>query len=173
MYYHVKTFAFYLMTLRQSMGDYDTDNLITNSEYEILVWFLYILTMLVGNIVFMNFIIAVVSESYESCMESMTNQIWMTKLEMIDECESMLPESLIEKYKAKWFPNVVVLRRVLGKPGSIGGVEDHWQGFIKQMKKHYDIENDVIKNEFKLVKSDITTLQEKMDQLTLNMESGF
>ncbi len=43
--------------------------------------------MLVGNIVFMNFIIAVVSESYENCMEKMIISIWMAKLEMIEECE--------------------------------------------------------------------------------------
>ncbi len=59
------------MALRQSLGDYDTTTLIANSEYEILIWILYILIMLVGNIVFMNFIIAVVSESYENCMERM------------------------------------------------------------------------------------------------------
>jgi len=47
--------------------------------------------MLVGNIVFMNFIIAVVSESYENCMEKMVQQIQLSKLEMIEECEAMLP----------------------------------------------------------------------------------
>jgi hypothetical protein len=60
------------MALRQSIGDYDSSTLITNSDFEILVWLLYILIMLVGNIVFMNFIIAVVSESYEYCMERKT-----------------------------------------------------------------------------------------------------
>ena len=57
------------MAMRQSIGDYDSSNLITNSDFEILVWILYILIMLVGNIVFMNFIIAVVSDSYDNCIE--------------------------------------------------------------------------------------------------------
>jgi len=36
---------------------------------KVLAWLLWFLISIVGNIVFMNFIIAVVSESYENCME--------------------------------------------------------------------------------------------------------
>ena len=63
-----KPVAFYFMAKKQSISDYDSSSLITNSDFEILVWILYISIMVVGNIVFMNFIIAVVSEFYEYCM---------------------------------------------------------------------------------------------------------
>ncbi len=59
--------------MRESIGDYDTDTL-TNldaTKFPILAWTLWFIVMLVGNIVFMNFIIAAVGESYEKCMLSM------------------------------------------------------------------------------------------------------
>jgi Ion transport protein len=66
-------FIFFLLSMRESIGDYDTDTL-TNRDatnFPFLSWTLWFIVMLVGNIVFMNFIIAVVSESYEKCMQSM------------------------------------------------------------------------------------------------------
>ena len=57
------------------MGDYDSSSLVSGSPYKILVWILWLLIMIVGNIVFMNFIIAVVSESYENCMERMVQSM--------------------------------------------------------------------------------------------------
>jgi hypothetical protein len=63
--------SFFVLALRQSVGDYDSSTLISGSQYKIIVWILWFLIMIVGNIVFMNFIIAVVSESYENCMERM------------------------------------------------------------------------------------------------------
>jgi hypothetical protein len=56
--------------LRQAIGDYDTSSIISGtSDFRILAWLLWFIILVIGNIVFMNFIIAVVSESYESCME--------------------------------------------------------------------------------------------------------
>ncbi len=60
-----------MLALRQSVGDYDSSTLVSGSKFKILVWIVWFLIMIVGNIVFMNFIIAVVSESYENCMERM------------------------------------------------------------------------------------------------------
>jgi hypothetical protein len=62
--------AFFVLALRQSIGDYDTQSLIDGSDnFKVLAWLLWFLISIVGNIVFMNFIIAVVSEAYENCME--------------------------------------------------------------------------------------------------------
>ena len=63
-------FFFFVMSMRESIGDYDTDTMTNPSAtpFPLLAWFLWFIVMLVGNIVFMNFIIAVVSESYEKCM---------------------------------------------------------------------------------------------------------
>jgi hypothetical protein len=59
-----------VIVLRQSIGDYDTSSIIEGTtEFKILAWLLWFLILIIGNIVFMNFIIAVVSESYENCMD--------------------------------------------------------------------------------------------------------
>jgi hypothetical protein len=59
-----------VIALRQAIGDYDTSSIIEGTkDFKILAWLLWFLILIIGNIVFMNFIIAVVSESYESCME--------------------------------------------------------------------------------------------------------
>jgi hypothetical protein len=46
--------------------------------------------MIVGNIVFMNFLIAVVSQTYENCMGKMVSEIERAKLSMIIECERVI-----------------------------------------------------------------------------------
>ena len=54
-----------VIVLRQSVGDYDTSSIIEGSkDFKILAWLLWLLILFIGNIVFMNFIIAVVGESY-------------------------------------------------------------------------------------------------------------
>ena len=54
--------GYYIIALRESIGDYDTnDSYINNSDYKILIWIIYLMVMILGNVIFMNFIIAVVS----------------------------------------------------------------------------------------------------------------
>ena len=54
--------GYFIIALRESIGDFDTiDSITNNSEYKILIWIVYLMIMIVGNVVFMNFIIAVVS----------------------------------------------------------------------------------------------------------------
>ena len=98
-----------MLALRQSVGDYDSSTLVSGSQFKILVWIVWFLIMIVGNIVFMNFIIAVVSESYENCMERMVQSMQIAKLYMIEECESLLP-SFCYDYP-EWFPRYILVRR--------------------------------------------------------------
>jgi hypothetical protein len=51
--------GYFIIALRQSNGDYDTDNLI-DSEYKTLVWCTYGLIMFIGNFILMNLIITVI-----------------------------------------------------------------------------------------------------------------
>jgi hypothetical protein len=53
--------GYFAIALRTSIGDYDFGSFSQNSDYEILTWLVWLLVMIVGNVVFMNFIIAVVS----------------------------------------------------------------------------------------------------------------
>ena len=58
-----------MLVLRQSLGDSDTDSFAKNSDYKILTWMVWFIVMIIGNVIFMNFIIAVVGSSYENCMQ--------------------------------------------------------------------------------------------------------
>jgi hypothetical protein len=60
----------------------------------------------------MNFVIAVVSESFESCMGRMVLIIYSAKLEMITECENLMPEWCFTK--KNWFPRFIIIRREQG-----------------------------------------------------------
>jgi hypothetical protein len=69
-YKGIKLVSYFVIVLRQAIGDYDTSSIIEGSrDFKILAWLLWLIILIIGNIVFMNFIIAVVSESYENCME--------------------------------------------------------------------------------------------------------
>ena len=54
--------GYLVIAFRESIGDYDTnESIIKNSDYKILIWIVYFIIMILGNVIFMNFIIAVVS----------------------------------------------------------------------------------------------------------------
>ena len=89
--------------------------------------------MVIGNIVFMNFIIAVVSDSYDFCMERKTQLINRAKLEMILECEDILPEWVLSN--RNYFPRFIIIRREQGSSEAEDN-SDEWNGFVKQMQKH-------------------------------------
>jgi hypothetical protein len=113
-----------LIVLRQSIGDYDTSSIIEGTQdFKILAWLLWFIILIIGNIVFMNFIIAVVSESYESCMEKKDQLIYKAKLEMITECEDLMPDKLFKK--ENWFPRFIIIRREQGS-GAGGENSNEW-----------------------------------------------
>lgn len=89
-YEGVEGIAFYLVGIKSSIGDADPDTMFKNSDYKILAWLLWFLILIVGNIVFMNFVIAVVGSSYETCMEKMVALSLMARLDMIIEREIFL-----------------------------------------------------------------------------------
>jgi hypothetical protein len=66
------TISFIMMSLRIVWGEGSFD--IEKSQYKFMAWMTYVLLMLCGNIVFMNFLIAVVNQSYEACMQRMQSQ---------------------------------------------------------------------------------------------------
>jgi len=123
-YEGIKLAAYFVIVLRQSIGDYDTSSIIEGTrDFKILAWLLWFLILIIGNIVFMNFIIAVVSESYESCMEKKVQLIYKAKLEMITECEDLMPEWLFSR--KNWFPRFIIIRREQGS-GAGGDNSDEW-----------------------------------------------
>ena len=123
-YQGIKEAANFVIVLRQAIGDYDTSSIIEGAgDFKILAWLLWFIILIIGNVVFMNFIIAVVSESYENCMEQKKLLIYSAKLEMIEECEDLMPEWIFTK--RNWFPRFIIIRRQQGF-SSGGDNPDEW-----------------------------------------------
>lgn len=95
---------YFAVALRNSIGDYDFDSMISEPDYIWLQWLIWLFVIFIGNVVFMNFIIAVVSDSYEKCINKMETQSLLEKIDLIIEREQMLSKSEVTKYKDKWFP---------------------------------------------------------------------
>ena len=106
-YEGVHGIAFYLLAIKTSIGDPDPDTLFKNSQFKILAWLLWFIILIVGNIVFMNFVIAVVGSSYENCMEKMVAQSFMAHLDMIIEREIFMSEK--ERANPLYFPNYLIM----------------------------------------------------------------
>ena len=53
--------------------------------------------MLLGNIVFMNFLIAVVNQSYEACMQRMKSQKFKGKFSLLVEKDKLFQDFFIVK----------------------------------------------------------------------------
>jgi hypothetical protein len=73
-----------------------------------LIWAVWLVIMIVGNVVFMNFIIAVVSESFTKSMAMQTAQSYRLKVPLIVEQERDPDKS--ELMKAKNFPNYIIVK---------------------------------------------------------------
>lgn len=76
------------MSFRTSTGDFELDGYPElDSQLIILAWIIWIFAVLILNVIFMNFIIAVISESYEKVMQKSVAQGYKVKAEMISERE--------------------------------------------------------------------------------------
>ena len=64
------------------------------------------------NVMFMNFIIAVISESYEKVMQRLVALSYMLKAEMIVEREGLM--SNLDLENKEYFPRFLILRRAVG-----------------------------------------------------------
>lgn len=84
--------ASFIVAFRMSIGDFSTDAFAKNENQRLLTWGIWMVLMLFGNVIFMNFIIAVVSESYENCMSKMIAQTYRVKIDLIVERESIMTQ---------------------------------------------------------------------------------
>jgi hypothetical protein len=158
-----------VIVLRQSIGDYDTTSIIEGTkDFKILAWLLWLLILIIGNIVFMNFIIAVVSETYEYCMEQRIQLIYKAKLEMIEECEDLMPQWLLKLKNRDWFPRFIIIRREKGSTKE-GENPDEWMGFVKQMKRHLDHKtaklNENINHSTDSTKKELESTKKKLEAI--------
>ncbi|CDW71077.1 UNKNOWN [Stylonychia lemnae] len=132
------------MAFRISSGDFQLDDFHSQeSSLVILTWLIWLLAVMTLYIVFMNFIIAVISESYERVMQKLVAESYRVKANMIVEREQFFTKDDLSS--TKYFPSYIVIRRPLN---AVMKEDGEWQGFIKDLK--YTIRTTVTK-----AKSDI------------------
>jgi hypothetical protein len=107
-----KFFAYWLSTFNVSLGNFDfgPPDMLNNGSENIMYWVLWTVTLVVTNIVFLNFIIAEASESYAKVKETIEESKSKEKASMINETEAMLPKALVNKER---FPRYIIARTVL------------------------------------------------------------
>lgn len=78
-------------TLRIAMGDFDFDasKYLTPQE-NALFWIIWLMVVVMTCIIFLNFIIAEASASYEKVKENLQSMINIEKSQLIGEAESMI-----------------------------------------------------------------------------------
>ena len=82
-----------MMSYRLSLGDFELEGF-TNQRDSLITysWALWMIGVFVINVMFMNFIIAVISESYEKVMQRVIALSFKLKAEMIVEREDLMTE---------------------------------------------------------------------------------
>ncbi len=84
-------FSYLMMAFRTSIGDYTFDNYKATAMKEV-TWIVWLALMIIGNVVFMNFIIAVVNDSYSTSMAKKVSQSYRLKVPLIMEREKLFVE---------------------------------------------------------------------------------
>eukprot|EP00347_Sterkiella_histriomuscorum_P017462 403349274 len=156
----VSYFGYFIMAFRASTGDSQVDNFFELDEMHIVfAWLVWVSAILFMNIILLNFIIAVISESYDKVMQRMNAESYRIKCLLIKERESYFKEKHFNN--KKFFPKYMLLRRpALG----YNSEEIDWQGFVKDLKNTINKSNmnqiNQMKNQVDHIKSDI---YEKME----------
>eukprot|EP00347_Sterkiella_histriomuscorum_P004167 403361497 len=129
-YSGIGIFAYLMMAFRTSSGDFNVDSYKDQSSALVIIsWAVWIIAVMLLNVMFMNFIIAVISESYEKVMQKLVAEGFKVKVQMIVERE--LHFSKEELISEKYFPKYLLLRRPVSSSDNESG---EWQGFVKDIK---------------------------------------
>ncbi|CDW90203.1 wd-40 repeat protein [Stylonychia lemnae] len=169
-YNGINKLAYFLMAFRISSGDFQLDDYHSQSDgLVIFTWMIWLIAVMTLQIVFMNFIIAVISESYERVMQKLVAESYRVKAHMIVEREQLFNKNDLSN--EKYFPNFIVLRRPLNTEINEGG---EWQGFIKDLK--YTIRTTVVKSRTEIIQnihSLHTQNNQKLDLAQENSKNDF
>eukprot|EP00347_Sterkiella_histriomuscorum_P018211 403346367 len=174
----ISYFGYFIMAFRASTGDFQIDNLYQLDETHIIfAWIVWISAVLFLNIVLLNFIIAVISESYEKVMQKMVAESFKIKAELIKERESYFSHADFQNQN--YFPDYVIFRRPVEDQVD---ANEEWQGFVKDIKKTIykthlkSIQSDKeILNHMKTVELTVKDLQisnQKLESSNNNLEAS-
>ena len=106
-----------LTTLRLSLGDFDFSVLMDkgdtgttlNEKQHIIFWVTWVLMVIFSSLIFLNFIIAEVSNSYAKVKENIGALIYKERAGLIQEAEDILSAKTKQTNKIK-FPKYIVIR---------------------------------------------------------------
>jgi hypothetical protein len=98
--------AFYLLAVKHSILDTDPDSLLGGSDFKIHAWVMWFLILIFGNILYFNFIMAVVWSNYEKCMEKLVAQSYWGKLDMVIDIELLMNER--DHQNSEYFPSYLI-----------------------------------------------------------------
>eukprot|EP00347_Sterkiella_histriomuscorum_P022696 403337500 len=130
-YNGINYFGYFIMAFRASTGDFQIENFYELQDAHIIfAWIVWISAVLFLNIILLNFIIAVISESYEKVMQKMMAESYRIKAQLIKERESYFNDDDFQNQK--YFPSYIIFRRPVENQ-----IDDNqeWQGFVKDIKK--------------------------------------
>ena len=85
------------------------------TELKVIAWISYIMLMVIGNIVLLNFLIAVVNQSYESSMQKVKLQIFKVRLTLIESYYKTLDEEAFNDKSESGFVDIFTHPRGYGK----------------------------------------------------------
>ncbi|CDW78734.1 wd-40 repeat protein [Stylonychia lemnae] len=146
-YNGVNKLAYFLMAFRISSGDFQLDDFHNQDDLLVIfTWMIWLIAVMTLNIVFMNFIIAVISESYERVMQKLVAESYRVKANMIVEREQLFSEADLKKEEI--FPQFIVVRKQINNSSIDAG---EWQGFIKDLKQ--TIRNTAAKSKGEIINS--------------------
>jgi hypothetical protein len=99
----------FMTVLRISLGDFNFEaTTLLDSFDNIVFWIIWVIIVIMTCIIFLNFIIAEVSSSYESVKHDVTGLILKERASLIKESEDMMLES--SKGNSKKFPKYIIMR---------------------------------------------------------------
>lgn len=110
--YLPRPIMYFLNTVNVSVGNFDfsASQVLNNTAENYAYWILWTITLIMTNIIFLNFIIAEASNSYSKVMETLEQQKRRERSNMINESEYMAPKCLKNDLR---FPRYIVSRTIL------------------------------------------------------------
>ena len=105
-------------TIRLSLGDFDFDILTKdvhngglNTKQHFLYWIVWVMIIIFSCLIFLNFIIAEVSESYSKVNSHITATNVKERAKLIDEAENLIPMRKRKEMK-QLFPRYIINREM-------------------------------------------------------------
>eukprot|EP00347_Sterkiella_histriomuscorum_P012763 403367315 len=110
--------GYMMMAFRLSTGDFELDTFKDQNNFFILIaWGIWIVSVLALNMIFLNFIIAVISGTFDKVMQNQVSQQYKKKVELFTNTDQV------------W--GCFIIR----KPLEVSGEQQSWNGFVKDVKR--------------------------------------